>query len=319
MVPTIVTLTLNPALDGSTITERLVPEQKLRCEALALDAGGGGINVSKGIQELGGHSIAVFPQGGHNGALICGLLQERGIEARTVTSAVETRENLSVVESSTGQQFRFTFNSLPLELSEGIACLEQVALLKPDILVGSGSLPEGLPVDFYRQVAKTAQDCGARFFLDTSGEALAAGAGAGVYLLKPNLPELCKLVGVTSLEINEIDDAALQLIQEGRCEVVVVSMGPQGALLVTGSEVFHVPAPMVHKVSTVGAGDSMVAGMVWSATQYDDPVRMVQMGVACGSAATLNAGSQLFRLADVNRLFAWVTTTGFQQRVTRFD
>ena len=137
-------------------------------------------------------------------------------------------------------------------------------------------------------------------------------------MLKPNLAELSTLAGVEELEINHVDDAALKIINEGKCEVVVVSLGPQGALLVTKSGFEHIPAPMVKKKSTVGAGDSMVSGIVWALGEDQSLQVAVQTGVACGSAATLNAGTELFHQEDVIRLLQWIRQYGDRYRINDF-
>lgn len=314
----IVTLTLNPALDKSSSVERLVPEQKMRCAPLQLDAGGGGINVSKGIRKLGGKSTAVFPSGGATGLRLQSILQEADVDIRAHTVPGETRENFSVTETSTNLQYRFTMPGLELTEKQAEALLSIVAQLHPDYLVASGSLPPGLPETYYENVAAFAKRINARFILDTSGAALAAAADEGLYLLKPNLVELSALVGVKKLEMNQVDDAALEIIRQGKCEVVVVSLGPQGALLVTREGFEHIPAPTAEKRSTVGAGDSMVAGMVWALSEGKSFRDMAQIGVACGTAATMNPGTELFHAADVERLLAWIREYGERYRFRDF-
>ncbi len=314
----IVTLTLNPALDKSTVVDRLVPEHKLRCTELKVDAGGGGINVSKGIAKLGGAGTAVFPIGGLNGARLCEILTTAGITVDALETGAETRENFSVTESFSNAQFRFTMPGAPLIMAQADALLEKVESHKPDILVASGSLPPGLPDTYYRKVAGFAKYIKAKFILDTSGPALKAAAHEGVFLLKPNMKELSALAGVDNLEMNQVDDAALQILHQGMCEVVCVSLGPQGALLVTKDGFEHIPAPMVQKHSTVGAGDSMVAGMVWALAKGCNYREMAQTGVACGSAATLNPGTELFNAPDVWRLLEWIKTYGERYRYTDF-
>jgi 6-phosphofructokinase 2 len=314
----IVTLTLNPALDKSSSVERLVPEQKLRCSPVQIDAGGGGINVSKGIRKLGGQSAAVFPAGGATGLRLQAILQEAGIEIRALEVPGETRENFSVTENSTNLQYRFTMEGAEFSEKEADALLGIVAQLRPDYLVASGSLPPGLPETYYENVAAFAKKIGARFMLDTSGAALRAAADEGLYLLKPNLAELSALAGVEKLEMNQVDDAALGIIHQGKCEVVVVSLGSQGALLVTRDGFEHIPAPTVQKRSTVGAGDSMVAGMVWALSEGKSFREMAQTGVACGTAATMNLGTELFHKADVEKLLAWIQKYGKRYRFTDF-
>jgi 6-phosphofructokinase 2 len=314
----IVTLTLNPALDKSSSVERLVPEQKLRCSALQLDAGGGGINVSKGIRKLGGNSTAVFPTGGATGLRLQSILENAGIETRVHVVSSETRENFSVTETSTNIQYRFTMPGVELSESQADVLLSIVAQLHPGYLVASGSLPPGLPETYYEKVAAFAKQINARFILDTSGAALAAAADEGLYLLKPNLAELSALAGVEKLEMNQVDDAALDIIRQGKCEVVVVSLGPQGALLVTRDGFEHIPAPPSQKRSTVGAGDSMVAGMVWALSEGKSFREMAQTGVACGTAATMNPGTELFHAADVERLLGWIREYGERYRFKDF-
>jgi len=314
----IVTLTLNPALDKSTSTERLAPEHKLRCTAVQEDAGGGGINVSKAIRKLGGNSTAVFPAGGMAGQRLQDILAAAGVETSALEINGETRENFSVLETGTGFQYRFTLPGLPLTEPEADACLEIIRRLEPVWLVVSGSLPPGLPETYYEKVAVFAKEINARLVLDTSGPALQAAADEGLFLLKPNLAELSVLAGVKHLEMNQVDDAALSIINQGKCEMVVVSMGPQGALLVTRDGFEHIPAPTVKKQSTVGAGDSMVAGMVWALSTGKSPLETARYGVACGTAATMNPGTELFHKEDVLRLKKWIETYGERYRITDF-
>jgi len=315
----IVTLTLNPAVDKSSTIDRLVPEHKLRCAAPKFEAGGGGINVAKAIRRLGGNVQAVFPSGGPTGQLLTDLLGEEGVTCQAIPAQHWTRENFIVVETATNGQYRFGMPGAELSEAEAQACLAAVKAAKPDYLVASGSLPPGLPVDFYARVARLAHDMGARLILDTSGEPLKLAVTEGVYLLKPNVGELSKLTNVESLEMNQVDDAAAQVIQESGCGVVVVSLGPSGALLVTKDGYEHIPAPTVHKKSTVGAGDSMVAGMTWSLAQGKTLKEMARMGVACGSAATMNAGTELFKAHDAYKLYDWICTYSHRYALTNFD
>lgn len=296
----------------------MAPEHKLRCSAPRYDAGGGGINVSKGIRRLGGTSTAVFPVGGPNGQRLLGLLREADIHTEPLEVPGETRENFSILETGTGYQYRFTMPGVGLSEQEADACLELVRRLQPTVLVASGSLPPGLPDTYYAKVARLAKEIEAKFVLDTSGAALSAAANEGLHLLKPNLGELSRLVGVEKLEMNQVDDAAMEIIHRGKCPYVVVSLGPHGALLASRDGFVHIAAPIVEKRSTVGAGDSMVAGMVWALGEGRPPLEMAQVGVACGTAATMNPGTELFRPEDVWRLLDWIQTFGKRYRFTDF-
>lgn len=301
----IVTITMNPAVDKSTTIEQLVPDKKLRCSELQMDAGGGGINVSKGINELGGKSTALFPAGGPNGETLKRLLSEKGIDCAVIAIKAETRETFMVTQLSGNKQYRFVMPGHEPDAGTTERCLSQLASMDPfpSIVVASGSLPPGVPEDFYAQVARTVKTKGGKLIVDTSGAALKAAVKEGVFLLKPNLGELASLTGTDYLQEDDILPAARQLITAGSCEIVVVSMGASGAMLV--SRDFHgtAPAPDVKKQSTSGAGDSMVAGMTWMLEQGKPLPEILRFGIACGSAATMNPGTQLFRKKDVMQLF----------------
>ncbi len=303
----IVTLTLNAALDKSTEIDRLIAEKKMRCKEMLIEAGGGGINVSKAIHELEGESTAVYFSGGLNGEILTGLLENKKIVLKPVKIKGDTRESFVASELSTNKQYRFVMPGPAIDDDE-IKRLKNVIAEIPAIsyLVCSGSLPAGVSPSVLGDIALFAKQNNIRLVLDTSGEPLKAAISKGVYLLKPNLTELCSLVGKNYLEPSEIEQAAKQILESGGCEVLVVSMGPSGALLVTKNNTKQITAPIVKKQSTVGAGDSMVAGIVWMLEQKSDIADAVRFGVACGTAATINKGSQLFKKADALQFYDWI-------------
>jgi 6-phosphofructokinase 2 len=304
----VVTLTVNPAIDKSTRTPNLVPEKKLRCESPVSEPGGGGINVSRVLKKLGANSLAFAFTGGFSGKFFEQLIFSEGIDFHPIPISGDTRENFIVVESSSGSQFRFGMEG-PLIFDQEVQnCLKIIepALIGADFLVASGSLAPGMPVDFYAQLALLSKKSNCRLILDTSGKALELAARTGAYLLKPNLNELSLLMGREELQAEEIKDSAQELIRKGFCEIMVVSLGQAGAMMVSKDSVFQVSAPLVKKQSTVGAGDSMVAGLVWSLSREMDLKSALQFGVACGTAATMNPGTELCRKEDVERLFEWI-------------
>lgn len=311
----ILTLTVSPAIDKSTKFAGLVAEQKIRCEIPHFDAGGGGINVSKAITRLGGKSLAIFTVGGASGELLQDLVKKEGIDYQTIKTESWTRENFIAVDTLTNAQYRFGMPGPAITAKESKEILKSIEEAKPDFLVASGSLSPGLGDDFYEKVAAISRKIGSKLIIDTSGAPLEKAIDEGVYLLKPNVGELAKLVKKESLEINEVDDAAREIIGQGKCEVVVVSLGPQGAVLVTKDICEHIPAPPVQKKSTVGAGDSMVGGMVWALSEGKDLSEMLRWGVACGSAATMNEGTQLFTKQDAHKLFKWLNTYGEKYQI----
>lgn len=302
----IVTLTVNPALDKSAHFKGLVPEQKIRCDAPKFDAGGGGINASKAIARLQGESFCVFTSGGPIGSMLEDLVKKESIAFQSIKTTNWTRESFVAVDDNTNSQYRFGFPGSEISEQEKNSIIQTIQELKPKFLILSGSLNEGLPTDFYQKIADLAKKSGSKVIVDTSGEALKKVLETGVYLIKPNVGELAKLIGVERLEMDEVVHAAQKIIEKGSAEIVVVSLGPQGAVLVTATQTEFVPAPNVVKKSTVGAGDSMVGAMVWALSQNKSLREVVQWGVACGSAATMNEGTQLFKLEDAKRLFEWL-------------
>ncbi|MFV8335686.1 1-phosphofructokinase family hexose kinase [Flavobacterium sp. RSP29] len=302
----IVTLTVNPALDKSTHFKGLVPEQKIRCAEPQYDAGGGGINVSKAISRLGGASLAVFTSGGPTGKMLEDLVSKESIEHEVIEIRNWTRESFVAVDDNTNLQYRFSFKGSEITTLEKDKIIETIQNLKFKYLVLSGGLNEGLSSDFYQIFAGIAKASNSKLIVDTSGEALEKVIETGVYMIKPNVGELAKLIGVERLELEEVNEAAKQIIAKGGAEIVVVSLGPQGAVLVTKDSYEFVPAPNVAKKSTVGAGDSMVGGMVWALSQNKNLKEVIRWGVACGSAATMNEGTQLFKFEDAKRLFEWL-------------
>lgn len=311
----ILTLTVSPAIDKSTRFAGLVAEQKIRCEEPHFDAGGGGINVSKAIARLGGNSLAVFTVGGASGELLQELVQKEGIDFKAIKTESWTRENFIAVDTNTNAQYRFGMPGPAITEKESQELLKAVEVARPGFLVASGSLSPGLGDDFYEKVAAISRKIGSKLIVDTSGAPLEKAIDEGVFLLKPNVSELARLVKAESLEINEVDDAAREIIGKGKCEVIVVSLGPQGAVLVTKDICEHIPAPPVQKKSTVGAGDSMVGGMVWALSEGNDLSAMLRWGVACGSAATMNEGTQLFIKQDALKLLKWLNTYGEKYQI----
>ena len=304
----ILTITLNPAIDKSTVTDLIQPEVKQRCSDVMNEPGGGGINVSKALKKLKAESIALFPAGGHNGEKLKSLLKAEEIPFHSIDSSVETRENWVVLESETNHQFRFTFPGKSIEESVFKNLIDDIRSFSPTYVVASGSLPPGLPAHFYGLIVKTANSVGAKCIVDTSGPALQALKGKHAFLIKPNISELCKMLNVDSLQNNEVHDAAQQAVRDGFAELIAVSMGPEGAWLVTADEKHFAAAPAVKKKSTVGAGDSMVAGITYMLQEQQPLQQVINFGVACGSAATMNEGTQLFKIEDVHKLYEQINS-----------
>lgn len=304
----IVTLTINPALDKSTFVEEIEPDHKLRCEAPVFEPGGGGINVSRAIKRMGGESLSLYLAGGATGQVLSQLLDKEGLFHIPIPSIKWTRENFAVTERSTDRQFRFGMPGSIIPEEEWKYTLVKLEKTRPipEFIVASGSLPQGVPDDYYARVATIAKEMGAKLVLDTSGEALKKAAGIGVYLLKPNAAELADMAGKDDMTPEELETFAQQLVHGGLCEVMVVSLGAQGALLVTKDEVFRAAPPRIKPKSTVGAGDSMVAGMVYTLAKGWPLADVLKYGVASGTATAMSPGSELCNQQDVEEIYAWI-------------
>ena len=305
----IVTLTMNPTVDLSAGVDQVLAEHKLRCRDPRYEPGGGGINVSRVIRRLGGESLAFYTQGGYFGQMLQDLLNQEGLNAHPVPITMSTRENIIISEENSGRQFRFGMPGPRLAKEEWRNCLDNLTDLRPppDFIVASGSLPPGVPDDFYAEVARLSRELKAHLILDTSGEPLKLAATEGVFLLKPNMRELGILAGREIENEADLIGVAQDLIGSARCRVVVVSLGAAGAVLVSPSRVDRVRAPTVPIKSKVGAGDSMVAGIVLSLACQRPLKEAVRFGVAAGAAAVMTPGTQLCHREDVERLYAGMT------------
>ncbi len=300
----IVTITPNPAVDLSTAVEKIVPVYKLRGAWQRRDPGGGGINVARVIRRLGGDVSAIYPVGGTTGDLLRKLVEQEGVASQTFAIADETREDFFVSEVSTGQQYRFILPGPKLAESEWRECLNLLSRTEPfpRFVVASGSLPGGVPDDFYARVARIAKQRGARMVLDTSGPALAAAVAEGVYLIKPNLREMRALTNSEPSGADEWESAAKTIVQSGNVAVIALTMGHLGAALMTQDRVLRAPPIAITPLSAVGAGDSFLGALVYRLAQGADLEDAFRLAAAAGAAALLNPGTELCRADDVRHL-----------------
>lgn len=304
--PTIVTLTMNPAVDITTSADTVHPTSKVRCTDPRYDAGGGGINVAKVVRALGGSACAVYPAGGASGDLLTGLLSRDGVASRRVTIDGATRESFTVNETQTGLQYRFVLPGPRMSFIEQHRCLRELRqqATSARFVVASGSLPPGAAETFHQQVVSVCRDVGARLVLDTSGCGLRQFT-SGVFLLKASVRELRECAGRELTTRSEQVAAARDIIAGGRAEIVVVSLGSDGALLITGSQALWFSAvPMRTVVSGVGAGDAMVAAITVGLSRDWSLNDAVRYGIAAGAAKLMTPGSQPCARADVERLFS---------------
>ncbi len=302
---TIITITLNPALDKSISVPELVPEKKLRALSAKVEPGGGGINVSRALKKLGVDAEAIFLSGGYTGKTLEALLKKEQVAFMAISILADTRENFVVFDEAKQLQYRFGMPGEAVSDKE-IGVLLQVLSNYIDVeyVVVSGSLPPGTSTTVFHQIAVVAKQINAKLIIDSSGDGLKAAVKEGLFLIKPNLGELAALVGKDWIDNSEIVNTARQVIVSGACEAMAVSMGADGAMLVTATEQYHAVAPKAPLLSTVGAGDSMVAGILASLTKGWGWEKVLQYGVAAGSAATLHKGTELCKIEDTERIFA---------------
>jgi 6-phosphofructokinase 2 len=265
--------------------------------------------VARVVRRLGTQVTAVYTAGGSIGQLLQQLVEREAIDSHPVPIAAETRESFTVNEDATGEQFRFVLEGPRLEPLEWATCFHALETLDPfpGYLIASGGLAPGVPDDFYVRVARLAKARGARFVVDTSGPALRAALKEGVYLIKPNRRELGELVGRPLDDEEAWVEACGGIVDAKQASVVALTLGDQGALLVTHEGAWRAPALAVKPVSAVGAGDSFLGGMIWSLAADLTLDTAFRWGVACGTAALLTPGTELCRPEDVKRLLADVT------------
>jgi len=304
-----VTITLNPALDLTTSVGRIVPFQKLRCGPIRRDAGGGGINVARVLERWGNDVLAIHSAGGPTGELLKRLIATERLPCSAVAVAADTREDFTVHEEQTALQFRFVEPGQPLRESEISECVAQLERQSPAprFVAISGSLPPDSSPDIYARLVRSIHALGAKAVLDASGTPLARALEARVYLVKPNLRELSELCG------RKLEDEAAQigacreLVRSQQAEIVALSLAEKGAIAVTGGGVWRATAPAIEPVSTVGAGDCFLAGMLWRLASGDPVPEALRHGVAAGSASLLSPGTSLCHPPDVERLLQSVT------------
>jgi 6-phosphofructokinase 2 len=300
----ITTFTINPTIDRSAAIDRVVPDHKLRCRDERFDPGGGGINVAMAISELGADATAIYTCGGPMGDRLTRSLEKRSVAAVPLKIEGATRENVIIYETETENQFRFGFPGPKMSAEEQQRCIAAIKDLQPapQYLVLSGSLPPGVPSDFYGRIIETLTDQ-TKVILDVGGEALRQGVDQSVFLLKPNQRELGELVGHEIESDTDARDAAKQMIDQGKVQAVMVSLGRGGVMLVARDAEVRINAPTVKIRSKIGAGDSTVAGTVLALSRGKSLAEAARFGVACGTAAVMTEGTELCRREDVERLY----------------
>jgi 6-phosphofructokinase 2 len=305
MLLPIVTLTVNPALDVTVPVDKVESGPKLRCGPPRLDPGGGGINASRVLHRLGVPTIALYAIGGLTGGRLRALIDQEGFTHRPIAVAGETRQSFTAHEGHTGLQYRFVLPGPELSANEWQGLLETTIELaeKADLVVASGSLPPGVPDDFYARLADVLDARGVRLILDSSGPGLATTlARAHVYLVKPNIHEIVELAGDDLAWPEGQADWASGLIVQGSSDIVLVTHGADGALVVTADRRVRIKPPVLQVQSAVGAGDSFTGGLCAGLVRGESVIEASALGMAAAAATLLTPGTELCHPQDVERL-----------------
>ncbi|MBO9724659.1 MAG: 1-phosphofructokinase family hexose kinase [Novosphingobium sp.] len=296
----IATLTMNPTIDVSYDVGQVRHTHKMRTENEHYAPGGGGINVARVFVRLGGHARCFYLSGGATGPALDGLIDLHQLVRTRISIAGPTRIAADILEHDTGKEYRFTPAGPHVGEAEWQECLDRLAEADCDVLVMSGSLPPGVPDDFYARVSRLMRERGREVVLDSSGKALAAGiAEGGLLLVKPSQGELQDYTGSKLEDVEAIGKAAMAIVESGKARLVAVTMGHEGAVLARADGPVFLPALKIDAASAVGAGDSFVAAMVHALCRGDSELEAFRRGMAAGSAAVLRAGTDLARPADI--------------------
>lgn len=292
---------MNPAIDVNTGAEEVHTNQKVRCEKPDYDPGGGGINVARVLQRLGVKADALYLAGGVTGNLLEFLLEEENVSGERMKIDDMTRENTSIIDRSKGEQYRFVMPGPTIREKEWKQTLERIKemISEYDVVVGSGSLPPGVPVDFYAQIADLVLKKGKMYILDTSGDFLIEGVKNGASFIKPNQEEFESLKKMTDSASNE--ELINKLFEHG-IKNIIHTLGKDGTILINQDGKKKFQPPEIEVNSSIGAGDSFVGGLVAGLINGMDAQKAVCYGISAAASTLKSAGTDLCELSDVQTI-----------------
>lgn len=290
----IYTLTLNPAVDREYTISSLEFDSVSRAITSRVDYGGKGFNVSRLLKGMGVSSTAVAFLGGAAGKLLEDGLKTLEIDTEIVRVPGETRTNISIVTESYDHYIKVNEKGPLVSEAKQQELLDKIVSLarKGDWWILAGSLPPGIRDDFYARIVSCLHEHEARAILDTHGDALRHGCGAKPFLVKPNLEEAQTITGLQMTTTHDITAAAASVRKLG-ARNVVISMGKSGALLHNAECTWLVHSPRIEEKNPIGAGDSMVGGLVWALMQGFDMKEAIGWGVASGAATASLDGTEV--------------------------
>jgi 1-phosphofructokinase family hexose kinase len=299
----IATVTLNPAIDKTIHLERLLVSDTNRILLVETDAGGKGLTASRMLYALGAETLALGLVGGKAGGYIEHVLRSEGVRTDFVHVARETRTNVLIETSDGAPPTTLNEKGGPVTDEELRQLVERVEMSAGccDMFIFGGSVPQEVPIGIYEQLISSVEARGARVILDTEGELLLRGLRATPYMIKPNRDEASRLMGRPLETESDVVQAALQLRDRG-IELVVISLGKNGAIAADSTGIWQAIPPEVQVVSTVGSGDSMVAGIAHAISGKRPLEYALRLGSACGAATAMSSGSAIGTRGDVDRL-----------------
>lgn len=303
MAQRVLTITMNPAVDVNTEAEEVRTNQKVRCKKPDYDPGGGGINVARVLQRLGMDVDALYLAGGLTGSFLEYLLEEEQVSGERIDIVDLTRENTSIIDRKTGDQYRFVLPGPSIREEEWKQAFERIKKIisEYDVIVGSGSLPPGVPVDLYAQIGKLVLDKGKMYVLDTSGDFLSEGVKNGASFIKPNQEEFESLKKKTDSASNE--ELIHKLFEHG-IKNVIHTLGKEGTILINKDGTQQFKPPEIEVNSSIGAGDSFVGGLVAGLIKGMAAPNAVCYGISAAASTLKSAGTDLCDLNDVQAIYA---------------
>jgi len=306
-------LSLNPALDIASVADKVQPTHKIRVSEQSVYPGGGAINVSRVVDALDGDVRLTYLAGGANGLALQQAVDRLGLSNHCISTDTDTRVSYTVLEKLTGHEYRFVSPGAPIPMPCLQSAIRYAESISCGMLVLSGSLAVNAPTDTYAQIASSAARRGIKVVLDCSGEALKCALESQcIYLVKPSFDELEQLAGCRLDEASGIQFAQ-SLVQQKQASIVAVSMGKHGAFVCAEKLTLRSPAVRVKVCSTVGAGDSFVAGMTTRLAHSRSLDEAFRYGIAAGAAAVMTTGTNLCQSENIHKMLANVVVSPTEQ------
>ena len=300
----IYTVTLNPALDRTLTVSTLKLNEVIRAKKVSVDCGGKGFNVSRALKLLGGESTILGFIGGAAGFSLEDGLRSMHLTTDFIRIKGETRTNFVVTEEETAKHIKVNEPGPIISESEQQELIIQISnLARPaDLWVFSGSLPPGIPSNFYARLISIIHTKEAKACLDTSGEALQKSLSAQPFIIKPNKQEAEEALEI-SIKNRADQIEAAKKFHAKQIPWVAISFGGDGLLLSDETTMVHTPAPSINVVNSVGAGDALLAGLLWAYSQGKGISEMAAWGVATGSCAARKDGVNFGSYDEVKGMF----------------